>query len=447
MPIGYVYILECSDGSFYTGSTIDLVKRLDEHQSGNGANHTKKRLPVTLVFVQEFQRIDDAFHKEKQIQGWSRNKKIALIEGNYENLKKYAECMNGSYYKEWLRLRSATENRQDFSTENLKQPDTRRKTTNSNENPISNEKAEFKLVAERSGSHGKLLLTAEYVVLDGALSLAVPTKYGQSLGIETIDKPILDWKSFDEKGRVWFEHLFSFDEIASSQAPRKDVKYRLIQILNAAKQLNPDFLNPEIGLKITTKLDFPRNWGLGTSSTLINNIAQWAQVDAYKLLELTFGGSGYDIACAQNNNPITYQLVNRKPIVKQVDFNPSFKDNLYFVYLNKKQNSRDGIAHYKANKGHIASEISEIGDITSKIINCSDLEVFEKLIHAHEGIISKITKQTTVKSLFFNDFGGSIKSLGAWGGDFILVTSKNDPTPYFKKKGLDTIIPYNNMVL
>jgi putative endonuclease len=78
---GYTYILECSDGTYYTGSTKDLEIRLAQHQNGEGANHTKKRLPVKLVYVEEFQRIDEAFYREKQIQGWSRKKKEALIEG------------------------------------------------------------------------------------------------------------------------------------------------------------------------------------------------------------------------------------------------------------------------------------------------------------------------------------------------------------------------------
>jgi len=79
MPKGYMYILECADGTFYTGSTIDLERRLEQHQNGEGANHTAKRLPVTLVYFEEFQRIDQAFYREKQVQGWNRNKKEALI--------------------------------------------------------------------------------------------------------------------------------------------------------------------------------------------------------------------------------------------------------------------------------------------------------------------------------------------------------------------------------
>ncbi|WP_248574835.1 GIY-YIG nuclease family protein [Flavobacterium sp. H122] len=85
-----MYILECSDGSYYTGSTIDLERRLQQHQDGEGANHTKKRLPVNLVYYEEFSRIDQAFYREKQIQGWSRKKKEALIEGTPELLPEFA---------------------------------------------------------------------------------------------------------------------------------------------------------------------------------------------------------------------------------------------------------------------------------------------------------------------------------------------------------------------
>ena len=84
--IGYVYILRCSDGSFYTGSTIDLDNRLNQHNAGFGANHTKKRLPVELVYYEKFSRIDDAFLREKQIQGWSHSKKNALICGQSTDL-------------------------------------------------------------------------------------------------------------------------------------------------------------------------------------------------------------------------------------------------------------------------------------------------------------------------------------------------------------------------
>ncbi|MDI3544645.1 MAG: putative endonuclease [Bacteroidota bacterium] len=83
---GYMYILECADGSYYTGSTRNLERRLQQHQNGEGSNHTKKHLPVKLVYFEEFQRIDEAFYREKQVQGWSRKKKEALINGCFDKL-------------------------------------------------------------------------------------------------------------------------------------------------------------------------------------------------------------------------------------------------------------------------------------------------------------------------------------------------------------------------
>lgn len=327
---------------------------------------------------------------------------------------------------------------------------------------------------KRFYSNGKLLLTGEYVVLDGALALAIPTKYGQSLEIESINESKLIWKSLDEKGRIWFDDEFLIDEITTlrlrsvqtSQTPRNDVSKRLLQILNAAKKLNPDFLNTKQGFRVTTKLDFPRDWGLGTSSTLINNIAEWANIDAYQLLEETFGGSGYDIACAQHDTAITYQLFNegilKKPFdcaqgdtikhdkkrnIKELNFNPSFKNHLYFVYLNQKQNSRDGIVMYKNNTSDLSDYISEINQITHSIISCKTLDDFILLTERHENIISKIIHHKPVKERLFNDFNGSIKSLGAWGGDFILVASRENPTSYFSKKGFSTLITYKDMIL
>lgn len=306
-------------------------------------------------------------------------------------------------------------------------------------------------------SNGKLLLTGEYLVLDGALALAIPTQFGQSLTIKAIDQPKLIWQSLDPKGSVWFEDEFVIDEM-NQVLHANDISSTLIQILNVAKQLNPNFLNSKKGYKVETKLDFPEFWGLGSSSTLISNIAQWAQIDAYKLLELTLGGSGYDIACAQYNYPLTYQLSiknqeilhavqNDNRIIKQVDFNPEFKDCLYFVHLNKKQNSREEIANFRSNKNNSELAVSEISDITSKIINCKTLQDFDQLITNHEQILSIVIKQIPVKEQLFNDYRGAIKSLGAWGGDFILVTGTQEMMTYFRQKGFNTVIPFNDMIL
>lgn len=99
---GYMYILLCSNGNYYTGSTNDLERRLIDHKNGEGANFTRKHLPVELVYYEEFDRIDDAFYREKQIQGWSRKKKEALINGEFNKLRTLSECMNAT--KSSLRL-------------------------------------------------------------------------------------------------------------------------------------------------------------------------------------------------------------------------------------------------------------------------------------------------------------------------------------------------------
>ena len=102
---GYMYILQCADGFYYTGSTKNLDLRIQQHQNGEGANFTRKHLPVTLVYFEEFQRIDEAFYREKQVQGWSRKKKEALIKGEYNKLPELSKnyTQNGSLEERTLR--------------------------------------------------------------------------------------------------------------------------------------------------------------------------------------------------------------------------------------------------------------------------------------------------------------------------------------------------------
>jgi mevalonate kinase len=298
-------------------------------------------------------------------------------------------------------------------------------------------------------SNGKLLITGEYLVLDGALALAVPSIYGQSLDIEEGDLGQLKWTSLDEHGNIWFETEFTLNTngIVLSTPTYNEVSERLLQILNAAQQLNPEFLSDSKGYNITTTLGFPKNWGLGTSSTLISNLARWAKVNAYSLLELTFGGSGYDIACAEANSSLTFQLDKNEQLITAIDFNPSFKDRIYFVHLNQKQNSRDGIKQYRENTSDLTMSIKKANTITQHMIICETLDEFQKLMNDHEELISEIIKETPIKTRLFNDFNGSIKSLGAWGGDFVMVASKDNPTAYFQSKGYKTILSYSEMVL
>jgi mevalonate kinase len=298
-------------------------------------------------------------------------------------------------------------------------------------------------------SNGKLLLTGEYVVLNGAKALAIPTKFGQTLKIKTGTNKQFNWTSFDLDNSIWFEDIINFEEIQLNTKDNKfsTIKSKLITILHQAYIQNPNFINNSDGYIIETTLTFPRLWGLGTSSTLINNIAQWLDVDAFELLRKSFGGSGYDVACAQTNSPIVYQLENDKPHFNVVDFNPKFKENIHFVYLNQKQNSSSAIANYFSKNHALSKDIIKISDITNDALTCTEGRDFALLMEKHQAIMSAILEMETVKEKLFYDFKGVIKSLGAWGGDFVMVLSKQNPKEYFIAKGFETILTYDEMVL
>ncbi len=302
-------------------------------------------------------------------------------------------------------------------------------------------------------SNGKLLITGEYVVLDGAISLALPTKYGQSLNIEKSSKKGIRWTALDHENNTWLTTFMEIEDLISKPEnsilgkPISEEAY-LLKILQTAHSLNPDLLKESSGFNVTTHLDFPKNWGLGTSSTIVNNIAQWFGIDAYRLLQLTFGGSGYDIAAAQHNNAITYELLYNTSNVLNISFDPVFKENLFFVHLNRKQNSRDSIQHYKnQSKLELTKNIKKISSLTSQFLTCESLKEFELLIEIHETIISKIINSQKVKLELFPDFPGAVKSLGGWGGDFVLATGNEADMDYFREKGYKCIIPFREMVL
>jgi len=302
-------------------------------------------------------------------------------------------------------------------------------------------------------SNGKLLLTAEYLVLDEAKALALPTKFGQDLVIKKTNSQKIKWYSFNEKHDTWFKAEYNLNNLKIIK-PDLDIQTTktLQNILKEALKLtkkegNNNFLIDINGLEISTNLTFPKNWGLGTSSTLINNIAKWANIDAYELLQNSFGGSGYDIACADNNTPILFQLKNKKAHVKPVKFSPSFKDQLYFIHLNKKQNSREGIKKYQTFNGDITAIAAEISELTNNFLTANNILTFENLIIEHEQIISTVIKENPIQKTFFSDYFGQTKSLGAWGGDFILATGNKDTPAYFKNKGFHTIVNYQDMIL
>lgn len=295
-------------------------------------------------------------------------------------------------------------------------------------------------------SNGKLLLSGEYAILDGALGLAIPTRYGQSLSIRPTPTGILQWTSFDENNVEWFRGSFALENFTPIAVSDHDIAHKITTILYQARVQNPHFLLNTQGIAVQTHLNFPRLWGLGSSSTLVNNLAQWAQVNPYQLLRNTLGGSGYDIACAQHPYPITYHLKNGTPKVRKASFTPPFKNALHFVYLNQKQNSKAAITAYRKHHRSNSQWLVNISNLTKKMITATALSTFESLVEAHEAALSRALSQPTVKAKLFSDYPGALKSLGAWGGDFVLATRAQENHSYFTAKGFTTIIPYTYMV-
>ena len=296
-------------------------------------------------------------------------------------------------------------------------------------------------------SNGKLLISGEYAILDGALGLAIPTSYGQSLQLAPTASGILEWKSYDLNTQPWFTAEFNLGSLAIISASDQTTAETLQGLLREAQRLNPLVLKDSEGIEMEAHLGFPRDWGLGSSSTLINNLAQWARVDPYTLLWNAFGGSGYDIACARHNAPITYRLGAGGAQVREIDFDPIFKNSLYFVHLNQKQSSKKAIEAYRYQGGGTENLIQRITEITQQLIRAATLAEFEAQIEEHESILSKVLGIPPVKQRLFPDHPGVVKSLGAWGGDFVLASGDHGVRDYFGAKGYPTVIPYGKMVL
>ena len=154
------------------------------------------------------------------------------------------------------------------------------------------------------------------------------------------------------------------------------------------------------GSNISNYLTFDKNWGLGSSSTLISNLASLSGVDPYLLNNKIFKGSGYDIACANSISPIVYRLNKGQNIINEVSFKPPFYEKIYFIYLNKKQSSISEVENYKNNKVS-ESVINEISNITSMILQCKSIEAYDKLIESHELIISNLISKPTIKAVSY----------------------------------------------
>ena len=297
--------------------------------------------------------------------------------------------------------------------------------------------------SQRFYAHGKLMLTGEYAVLDGAKALAFPTRFGQSLEVSNVNNSPhqITWQSFDFQGNVWMNaHLPSNDYALKEYV-------RLQEILRAVEALNSDVFF-EQNLAFTTFLEFPQKWGLGSSSTLISLLAQWASIDPFELLDKTFGGSGYDIACASSDGPIVYQNFSKEKLVKRVELSMAWTRGAFFIYLNQKKNSREAIKHYKS-LSNTQSIVTKVNQLTDALVQTTSISEAMHIIEEHENLMSATLELENIQKSSFVDFKGVCKSLGAWGGDFMLALTAYDEDyvrDYFESKGFNTIFTFDKLL-
>ncbi|WP_124979506.1 GYDIA family GHMP kinase [Nonlabens xiamenensis] len=294
-------------------------------------------------------------------------------------------------------------------------------------------------------AHGKFLITGEYAVLDAVPALAVPLKLDQRLVITPREDQQINWKSYDVDGSLWFELSTNVHDLYSDCIDCDNpISIKLAEILNHALHLSS--IRSLHGFDAVTELDFDRKSGMGTSSTLISMIAQWLGCDPFALQFRAFGGSGYDVACATAQKPITYTYDPVRPKVETVNWDPAIKDELFFVYLNRKQNSRESIASYQSSR--LTSDVrSRLVEMPKAFLNASnDLTVFKALIDEHEGLIAPLVGILPVKERLFADYPGSIKSLGGWGGDFVMATGGAQERDYFRQRNYQDIREWNELI-
>jgi len=298
-------------------------------------------------------------------------------------------------------------------------------------------------------SRGKILLAGEYVVLFGAKALAIPTRLGQHLEVRDTAEPgsLKIISRLNEN--VWFSGVFSIPGFEPILSADEQVSQFVKKIFQAASEMRPDFFTPGRGFELISTLEFDTRWGLGSSSSLISNLARWLDIDPYTLFWKVSPGSGYDIACARATSPLIYQLKGDRPVIRKVDFAPVFKDKLFFVYLGNKQDSQYSVRDFRERIKPDQQVIEDISALSEEMRNADSLVEFSRMLALHEELMAEYLGMEPVKKMRFPGFKGAMKSLGAWGGDLVLVAweeSEEELRKYFDTKGLRLIFRYDDLI-
>ena len=289
-------------------------------------------------------------------------------------------------------------------------------------------------------AHGKLLLTGEYAITQSARGVAMPTSFGQHLSLESHQgsEHVL-WEALDHENQLWFTAGFNREGHvlhSSSEA----IARKLLAFL--APVLHSNAWNASV--RVQTKVDFPRLWGLGTSSTLCALLAQWAEIDPLSYRDL-HGGSGYDLVCAQASGSISYALIDGEPEVYRVQL-PKVLQSVVFVYRGEKQQT-DSSLQLVDSKPFSLVQCEEISQLSEAFLRADSLDELESIIEQHELLIANHLGLERAIEGPFQGIHGQAKSLGGWGGDFVMLTRFEENRQWLDSNGFNTIIPFETMAL
>jgi mevalonate kinase len=292
-------------------------------------------------------------------------------------------------------------------------------------------------------ANGKLLLTSEYAITQGAKGLAIPTRYGQKLSYKpNPEGSIIKWSSLRHDGQEWFWAELS-QTLEVLRTSNEIIANRLIKNLEVVKSNTALLDRPG---NFITNLEFPAEWGLGSSSTLASLLAQCAGTNPLATFRTVHGGSGYDLACATANGPIIYQLQNDQPSCQKVDIPFEFKHDIGFVYRGNKQLTSESL-NLVQKKPFTDTQIDRFNGLTDSFLACKTILELEEVIVEHESLLSEHLGLTKVKEELFSEFPGQVKSLGGWGGDFVMVTRLAASKKWLRNNGYKVIFPFKSLGL
>ena len=272
------------------------------------------------------------------------------------------------------------------------------------------------------------MLAGEYAVLCGVEALALPVKAGQwqhvwEMPAKGVSK--LVWQSKDVDGSVWLECRIDTDIMHVSETSSREFSDTLLQLLRFIQEQKPElFLHKNI--RVETECEFNRSYGLGSSSTLVCNLAKWSGVDAHALQEAVFGGSGYDVAVGNLGRPLVYWLEHHQPNWSAWQFPPDFTREWYLAFPGEKQNSRESLSGVNDKLERIKTDVALLQQMNAciqAIKTPRSLPMLEAMLEMWQALLSqRLDLPRPYETLGLSPSkGGICKYLGAWGGDVLLI--------------------------